>query len=265
MLQKLKTGICCAALCLTITAQIHAAEPAVDESSAFDPKADEVLRSMDTYLRNQDSIKIDAESLLDIVTDQGEVITYTRQNKLSIRKPDKMYAKRTGALRNQEFFYNGKELALHSIKHNVYAVENMPPTINEMLDFSTKNFNLRAPGSDFLYSDIYNGMMSAATSGSYMGKVLVDGVECHHLAYRTEKADFQLWIQTGKEAKPKRYMIISKLRDAAPRYIFTIASMEAATFPDATFEFDPGEGEHRITLLSQEEIEQLKQADKESK
>ena len=248
-----------------MTAQLHAAEPAAEEGSAFDPKADEVLRSADEYLRNQDSIEIDAESLRDIVTVDGEVITYTTHTNLSIRRPDKLYAKRTGAIRNQEIFYDGKELVIHSLNHNVYAAVEMPPTINEMLDYSIKEFNLRAPASDLLYSDLYNGLMSQATSGSYMGTVLVEGVECHHLAYRTEEADFQLWIETGTEAKPKRYMIISKLMEAAPRYIFTIASLEAATFPDSTFDFDPDEGEHRITLLSKKKIEQLKQADKESK
>jgi hypothetical protein len=189
--------------------QANAAETTTEQTSPFDPTADKVLKSMDAYLKAEKSLAMTGETLLDIVSDDGQVITYTTQVELSVKRPDKLYARRTGLIRNQEIFYNGKDLVLHSLQYKVYAKKKVPPTISEMLTFATARLGLQAPGGDLLYNDVYDGMMSDAVSSAYLGTVLVDGVECHHLAYRGENVDFQLWIETGDAPKPKRYMIIT--------------------------------------------------------
>ncbi|MBW1750342.1 MAG: DUF2092 domain-containing protein [Deltaproteobacteria bacterium] len=266
MFQKLKVGACCVALCVVMATQTNAAETAAEKTSAFDPMADKVLRSADAYLKSQKSLAVKAETLRDIVTDDGQIITFTTQIELSLERPNKMYAKRVGVIRNQEIFYNGSQLVLHSLNHNVYAMkQQVPPTISQMMDFATGQLGLQVPGSDLLYKDLYDGMMSGAVSGLYLGKVVVDDVECHHLAYRGDESDFQLWIEAGNEAKPKRFMIVSKLMAAAPRYMINIASMEHAEFTNETFDFTPQVGEKRIRFLTEEEIEQVKEAVKESK
>lgn len=266
MFQKLKVGACCVALCVVMATQTNAAETAAEKTSAFDPMADKVLRSADAYLKSQKSLAVKAETLRDIVTDDGQILTFTTQIELSLERPNKMYAKRVGVIRNQEIFYNGSQLVLHSLNHNVYAMkQQVPPTISQMMDFATAQLGLQVPGSDLLYKDLYDGMMSGAVSGLYLGKVVVDDVECHHLAYRGDESDFQLWIEAGDEAKPKRFMIVSKLMTAAPRYMINIDSMEHAEFTNETFDFTPQVGEKRIRFLTEEEIEQVKEAVKESK
>ncbi len=266
MFQKLKVGVCCVSLCVLMVTQAGAVESVVEENSPFDPMADKVLRSADAYLKSQKSLAVKAETLRDIVTDDGQIITFTTQIELSLERPNKMYAKRVGVIRNQEIFYNGSQLVLHSLNHNVFAMkQQVPPTIGQMMDFATAQLGLQVPGSDLLYKDLYDGMMSGAVSGLYLGKVVVDDVECHHLAYRGDELDFQLWIEAGNEAKPKRFMIVSKLMAAAPRYMINIASMEHAEFTNETFDFTPQVGEKRIRFLTEEEIEQVKEAVKESK
>ena len=266
MFQKLKVVACCVALCVVMATQSNAAETAEEKTPAFDPMADKVLRSADAYLKSKKSLAMKAETLLDIVTDDGQIITYTTQIQLSLERPNKLYAKRVGVIRNQEIFYNGSQLVLHSLNHNVFAMkQQVPPTIGQMMDFATTQLGLQVPGSDLLYKDLYDGMMSGAASGVYLGKVLVDDVECHHLAYRGDEVDFQLWIEAGDEAKPKRFMVVSKLMTAAPRYMLNITSLEPAEFTNETFEFAPPAGERRIRFLTEEEVEQVKEAIKESK
>ena len=263
---KLKAGIlCCVVSGVLMAAQVIAADTAVEKTSPFDPAADKVLRAADAYISSQKSLAMKAETLLDIVTDEGEILTYTTQVDVSIERPDKLYAKRVGIIRNQEIFYNGSELVMHSLQHHVFAREQVPPTIDKMMDFAMTELGLQAPGRDLLYTNLYDGMMSDAVSGTFLGKVMVDGVECNHLAYRGNEVDFQLWIEAGKEAKPKRFMIVSKLLPSAPRYMINIRSLEPAKFAKETFEFSPSAEDKQIQFLTQEEIAQLKQAVKESK
>lgn len=265
MLHKLKTGVYCLALCLIMTVQANAAETVTAQKSSFDPTADKVLKSLDAYLKTQKSLDMKAETLLDVVTDDGQIITYTTQVEISLQRPNKLYARRVGLIRNQEIFYNGSELVLRSLQHNVYAKAEVPPTITEMLDVATTQLGLQSAGNDLLYNDLYDGLMSNAVSGAYLGTVMVDGVECHHLAYRGVSEDFQLWVETGDAAKPKRYMIISKEMPGAPRYLLTIKSLEPKEFSDKTFEFTPADGEKRIQFLTDAQVEQVKKAFKEPK
>jgi len=265
MVQKLKAGICCLVLCLIMSVQANAAETVAEETSPFDPTADKVLKSVDAYLKAEKSLAMQGETLLDIVTDDGQVITYTTQVEISLKRPDKLYAKRIGIMRNQEIFYNGSELILNSLQHNVYAKAEVPPTIDQMLDSATTQLGLQAAGNDLLYSDLYDGMMSNAVSGAYLGTVMIDEVECHHLAYRGKNADFQLWVETGDDPKPKRYMIISKNMPEAPRYLLNITSLEPKEFSDTTFDFTPSAEKKRIQFFTAEQVEQLKKTLKEPK
>ncbi len=265
MLQKIKAGLCCLALCLIVTMQVNAAESAAEETSPFDPIADEVLKSMDAYLKSQKSLSLKAESLLDIVTEDGQILTFTTQLDVSLKRPDKLYAKRVGIIRNQEIFYNGSKLLLHSLQHNVYAEAEVPSTIGTMMDFATSKLGLVAPGSDLFYDDLYDGMMSDAVSSVYLGKVMIDGVECHHLAYRGGTVDFQLWIEAGAEAKPKRYMIVSKEMPGAPRYTINMTSLVPAEFTPEKFEFTPAPEEKRIQFHTEENTMQVNKAKEEPK
>lgn len=265
MLKKLKAGACCLALCLMAAVQVNAAETAAVQDSPFDPMADKVLKSLDEYQKSQKSLSIKAETLLDIVTEDGQILTFTTQLDVSLKRPDKLYTKRVGILRNQELFYDGSKLVLHSLQHNVYADAEVPSTIGTMMDFATSKLGLVAPGSDLLYDDLYDGMMADATSSVYLGKVEVDGVECHHLAFRGKTVDFQLWIEAGAEAKPKRYMIVSKEMPGMPRYLMNITSIEPAEFASETFDFTPAPEDKRIQFLPEEESMQVNKAKEEPK
>ncbi len=41
----------------------------------------------------------------------------------------------------------------------------------------------------------------------------MNGIECHHLAFRAEKVDWQVWVQAGDTPLPMKYLIISKMGD----------------------------------------------------
>ena len=267
MLARLKTGACSVVLLCVLTAvQVGAAENTAQEVPPFDPRADQVLKDTQAYMSSLKEMKLHVEGMLDVVSPEEEVFTYTTQVDIAMKRPDKMYVKRVGVMRNQEIFYNGSELVLHSLQHKVYAkADNVPDTIDKMMDYAMAELGLQSPGSDLLYNDMYNGLMSSAVSGAYLGTVIVDGVECHHLAYRGENVDFQLWVEAGEQAKPKRFMIVSKKLPQAPRYQLMVKSLEPATLSDTMFTFVPSGDEKRIRFLTEQEIKQLKKAVKESK
>jgi hypothetical protein len=77
---------------------------------------------------------------------------------------------------------------------------------------------LNAPGADLLFSDPYAILSAGIESSVYIGIAYVNGIACHHLAFREAKVDWQLWVQTGDEPFPMKYIITSKWVTGAPQY-----------------------------------------------
>jgi len=228
---------------------------AADSKAEVDPKADQVLRQMCDYLKAQKHIIARAETSYESILDSGQKLTYMNQVMIYLKRPDRLYIHRTGMIRNQDIFYNGKTLTLYSRNKNVYASTEVPPTIDEMLDYATDVLNLPAPGSDLFYSDVYEGLTSDVYSGTYVGKNRINGVLCHHIAFRAGDVDWQLWIEAGDEPIPRKYIITSKWITGAPEYSMTIREWDTKTIiPESRFQFNPPKGANRIMFLTPEEI-----------
>ncbi len=228
---------------------------ATDRSQEVDPEADKILRQMCEYLKTEKHVIVRAETSYESILDSGQKLTYVNQVQIYLKRPDRLYIHRTGMIRNQDVFYNGKTLTLYSRNKNVYASTKAPPTIDEMLDYATEVLNLSAPGSDLFYSDAYQGLTSDVYAGIYVGKNRVNGALCHHLAFRAGDVDWQLWIETGDRPVPRKYIITSKWITGAPEYSMTIYDWDTKTdIPESRFQFNPPEGASRIMFLTPEEI-----------
>lgn len=64
-----------------------------------------------------------------------------------------------------------------------------------------------APAGDFIAEDAHRRLMAAATSGFVVGKSVIDGVRCDHLAFRGPDIDWQIWIEDGDRPLPRKYVI----------------------------------------------------------
>ena len=52
----------------------------------------------------------------------------------------------------------------------------------------------------------------------WLGAGVIGGVECNHLAFRTNEVDWQIWIADGDRPYPCRYVITSKTVAGFPEY-----------------------------------------------
>ena len=112
------------------------------------------------------------------------------------------------------------------------------------------------PGIDLLLSDSYDVLMSDVIDGHHIGQGVVDGVECEHLAFRGHDTDWQIWIQTGAQPIPRKYVITSKTLAGAPQYTLRIKDWKTDPIADAdAFTFKAPEGATKASLDSEVMIE----------
>ena len=161
-----------------------------------------------------------------------------------------MRVERIGEVINQTFYYDGKTLTVDLPDQQYYATAPAPPTIEAMLDFARDKLDVIAPGSDLIYKDAFERLTQGLTSAFVVGKSVVGGVRCDHLAFRNAEVDWQIWIQEGAKPLPRKFIVTSKRVPGSPQFVVVLSKWDAAPkITDATFRFVPPKSSRQIEFL----------------
>ena len=98
--------------------------------------------------------------------------------------------------------------------------------IDQLIDELEHKYGFAGPGADLLLSNAYDTLMANVTDAKYLGTGIIGGVTCDHVAFRTHDTDWQLWVQIGPEAIPRKFIITSKTIAAAPEYSVVVTELE---------------------------------------
>lgn len=223
-------------------------KPAKAKTPKIEPKAAEILKKMCDYLKGLQQFSCQAEITEDLLLTTGQKIQLGKSVEASVRRPNRMLAESLGDADNRQFIYDGKTITLMDRSKNVYTTIDAPPEIDAALNHAIRAFNLRAPLADLIYTNSYNYLTSGVISGFYAGLHKVQGVPCHHLAFRQKDIDWQIWIEDGPTPLPRKFLITDK---KARGLQFTALFSKWNTSPqleDALFTFVPPEKAEKIDL-----------------
>lgn len=240
-------------LTLCVAAAI-AALPALSRGQSHPPviqdKADQLLRQMSDYLAGLKQFQVETENTVEVLLKTGEKIQFENPAKLSLQRPDKFRAERKGDSVNQEFYYDGKTLSLYLNDKNFYATVPAPATIDKTIDYAREALNLYAPGGDLIYTNTYAILTEDAISGSYIGMSVIGGTRCHHLAFRGNEVDWQIWIEDGDRPLPKKFVVTSKWMTGAPQFTVVIRLWDLSPwFAEGMFTFTPPGDARQIDFI----------------
>lgn len=220
------------------------------QASAIEPEADQLLRKMSDYLAGLEQLRVQTENSLEVILRSGQKILYDSPAECLIQRPNKLYAERKGDIVNQKFYYDGKTLTLYNPDQKYYATVEAPPTIEDMLDFARVSLDVYAPGGDLLYKDAYRVLMEDVVSGFYVGESIVGGIKCHHLAFKGNEVDWQIWIEDGDKPLPKKFIITTKWMTGAPQFTLSVKKWDLSPkFSEGAFTFVPPKDAQRIDFV----------------
>jgi len=214
---KLKTAIALTAL-MMFALSVTAATRARADTQQVDPAATAILQRMTDYLASLQQFSVQTENSLEVILQSGQKIQYDNPAQLLLQRPDKLMASREGDIVNQELYYNGKILTLYDKDSRFYATVDAPATIDATIDFARNYLDLYAPGGDLIYSNAYTILMEDVLSGIYVGQSVVNGITCHHLAFRNTEVDWQIWIDAGDKPLPRKFIVTTKWMTGAPQF-----------------------------------------------
>jgi hypothetical protein len=215
-----------------------------------------LLKAMADYTSAQKSITATFDSDVEVVTSELEKIQFTSSGELKMMRPDKLRFHRTGGYADVDLVYDGKTVSLYGNNAKAYVQADAPGTIDQLIETIEARTGGALPGADLLVNNPFDYLTSDAVDGMHVGQGVVDGVECEHLAFRGHDTDWQIWIQTGPQPIPRKYVITSKTVAGAPQYTLRIKSWKTEAISDAdAFSFKPPEGASKVSLEADEMAE----------
>jgi len=224
-----------------------------DEASA---KA--TLRAMSDYLAGQRSFSAKFNTELEVITPAIEKITFSSTGNIVLNRPDKLRADRTGGYADVELVYDGKAFILHGKHKNSYIQIEIPGTVDNLIDQLREKYGAALPFADLLLSSPYDALMDGVLEAKDIGRGVIDGVECEHLAFRNNDVDWQLWVQLGANPIPRQYIITSKTLAGAPQYRIRISDWKTDV-PSASdaFAFKAPDGAKPATIDAMKDFDEL--------
>ena len=201
---------------LTLASTVGLCLPLEARADDSAPKA--MVKAMSDYMAAQKAISFSFDTDLEIVTKDKQKLALASSGTVTLNRPDKLHVTRRGGFADIEAIFDGKTLSLIGRNANVYGQVDVPGSIDHLIDDLRDKYHRPVPGADLLESNLYDALMPLVTDAKDLGSGVIGGVECDHLAFRTDEVDWQIWIAQGAHPYPCRYVITSKLVDDGPQY-----------------------------------------------
>lgn len=193
------------------------------QAQAQGDDAEKILKTMSDYLAGQRTISATFNSDIEVVTPELQKIQFDASGQLLLNRPDRLRVSRTGGYADVELVFDGKTATILGKHLNAFAQIDSPGSTDQLIDRLRNDYGIEAPGADLLLSHSYDELMSDVLDAKHIGRGVVDGVECKHLAFRGEETDWQIWIEVGPRPLPHKYVITSKTVTGAPQYTLRIS------------------------------------------
>ena len=236
--------------CCTVVALAILSVAAHGQSAGVAPEAKQILKTSTDFLAARQQFSTDTRNTLEVVLKSGQKIEFNSTGRQSVQRPNKLRAERTGDIVNQLFVYDGRSLTVYNPEGKVYDQVAVPGTLEDMLEFARTKLDIVAPGSDLIYKNAYDILMEGVTEGTVLGKAVIEGVRCDHLAFRAPQVDWQIWIQEGPQPLPRKMVITTLDLPNAPQFSVTVTQWNLEpTFDAQTFNFTPQADVKQVDVL----------------
>jgi len=221
-----------------------------EESASF-KSAKHILQKMSNYLSAAEQFSLKATMTEDHISTNGHYIQSDITFNMVIKRPDKVYVEINSDEKGKRFWYNGKNVAMLMQPSNFYSTGEVSGNIDEMINFVYNTFGISLPLSGLAFSNPYELLMEGVTDGYYLGIHKIDGINCHHLLFIEEDAEWQVWVEDGPKMAPKKYSVTYMVDEGALDISMVIEKWKFNTYtPDEIFNFMPPVGATKIEFIT---------------
>ncbi|MGF9761294.1 DUF2092 domain-containing protein [Microvirga sp. 0TCS3.31] len=225
---------------------------------AEDGAAKNILKAMTDYVSRQENLSLKYDTDIEVVTPAVEKIQFSASGDVTLTRPNKFRISRAGGYADVELVSDGSTVTIHDRGGNRFAQVPGSGGFDEVVDRLRSDASLEIPGADLLLSKAYEELMAGVLEAKHIGRGVVDGVECEHLAFRNLDTDWQIWVEIGERPVPRKYVITSKAVGAAPQYTLRLRDWKTGVSPATdAFAFKPPAGSSGVAISLLKDIDEI--------
>jgi len=244
----------CLALAMVTPSAGAPAPTAETAAQKVDPKAVKALNEMSTFLRSLSTFRLESQTSLEVVTNDGQKIQLNGVANYRVRKPDAFVIDIVSDSWNRQYVYDGKEFTLYAPKLGYFSTFPAPATIKDTITEIGDKFGISLPLDDLFRWNAGddNPRAESLTSAFLVGAYTIEGVKTNHYAFREGEIDWQIWIQQDGQPLPRKLVIVDRRDPALPAYEARLSWTLNPPLSDADFAFRPGADAKRIRITLQQ-------------
>ena len=220
--------------------------------------AAKVLKAMTDYVASQKVISATYDTDIEVITNNLQKIQFASSGHMLLSRPDKARVSRIGGYVDAELVFDGKTLSVLGKNLNAYAQTDATGSIDQLVARLRDEFGVPIPGADLLLSGAYDELMKDVLDAKHIGRGVIDGIECDHLAFRNNDVDWQIWVEIGSRPIPRKYVITSKAVSGAPQYTLRIKEWKTdVQLPADAFAFKPPADAKKVDISALSGIDEV--------
>lgn len=242
----------CSLALLVVPPGLRAADAAPAKASRrIDPQALAQLQRMSTALAGAPAFTYKSINTQELPARTGQFLTLFSEAEVALKRPDKLRVRLAGEAPRFDFHYDGTTAAAWAPGTKVYSTAKAPPTLDAMLAGLEAETGIRYASAPLLFSDPYKVLARGLTSAAVVGQVTVRGVPCEHLAFRSPGVNWEIWIEAGASALPRRLAVTFTDRPNFPRTLVEFTDWNLHPWLSAdSFVFHAPAGAQEIPFLA---------------
>src|SRR5262245_9594228 len=186
---------------------------------ALEPAAMDTLKRMSDLLKSAKSFTFTYRTVREHQAQTGQMVDFLHVTKVTLVRPNKLRLEVTGEIWNTILTYDGKVVTMLDPTQKFYTELDAPPSIDDTLMLLMDKFQTSFPVTGVLLADPYEKMKDGLKTAVDLGVTKVDGVECRHLLFGEDDADWQVWVEAGPRPFPRRLSVVYKTAPGAPRVL----------------------------------------------
>ena len=229
-------------------------------AQAQEKDAKSVLKAMTDYMNSQKTIEFSFDSDIEVITPQLEKIQFANSGEALLSRPDKIRARRVSGHADVALFFDGKTVSVFGKHISGYAQFDAPGSVDRLIEDLRSGHGVALPGADLLLSNSYEVLVAGVKEAKHIGRGVIDGRLCEHLAFRNFDTDWQLWVEVGTRPIPRKMVITSKTLNNAPQYTVRVKDWKTDVQPaPEVFTFVPPAGAKKLRPDELIELDELPQ------
>lgn len=190
-----------------------------------------MLKAMSEYVGRQKTIELSFDSDIEVLTPSLEKIQFTNSGEALLQRPDKLRARRVGGYADVALSFDGRTVSILGKHLNAYAQFDAPGNVDQLFEALRAGHGVSMPFADLLLTNSYEALVAGVLEAKHVGRGIIDGRECEHLAFRNFDTDWQLWVEVGANPIPRKMVITSKTLTNAPQYTLRVKSWSTDVKP----------------------------------